>query len=329
MDELQEEKIKMKKYSKKRRTEKFLSYFQKIIFFIILILIIILIYNIYLLSKYWIKNRIDEKIQIEKLKEKYKFKDEDNKNSIKNEKVKRDKKNKKKNNKNNKEITESLINFTYSQLLNELKIEKLYEINKKRTFEKRYPLPKEIKCQEHLREAGLVDMMVFTSFLTNNTIFFEFASGCSTIIAKYYSKKAYAVEGNKKWYDIGINNGLKDNLIFKDLKCDGTGPLLSWPGKKSTKEDWKSFIQAYKKEYNADVIFVDGRFRVACIFDIFNKIRNDTVVLLHECHRSQYSIIKEYYNLVYHWSSLCLYQKKTNLTEIPLEILEKYWNEKV
>ena len=188
--------------------------------------------------------------------------------------------------------------------------------------------PEEIKCHEHLREGGLLDMMAFTSFLTKNTTFFEFASGCSSIIAKYYSKKSYAVEGNKKWYDIGINNGLKDNLLFKDLKCDGTGPLLSWPGKNSTIEDWKNFIQAYKKEYNADVIFVDGRFRVACIFDIFNKIRNDTIVLLHECHRSQYSVIKDYYYLVYHWGSLCLFQKK-NLSEIPIEIQKKYWTERV
>jgi hypothetical protein len=229
----------------------------------------------------------------------------------------------------NAPIPKNIIDEKFRQLKKELKMSIFSEINKKRTFEKRYPLPNEIKCFEHLREGGLLDMMVFTSFLTKNITFFEFASGCSSIIAKYYAKKSYAVEGSKKWYDKGINNGLKDNLLFKDLKCDGSGPLLSWPGKKSNLKDWKNFFQAYKEEYNADVIFIDGRFRVACAFDIFSKIKNDTIVLLHECNRRNYKVIKNYYNLIYHWGTLCLYQKKTNIHEIPLEVQKKYWVDKV
>ena len=232
-----------------------------------------------------------------------------------------------KNRKQNKKIiSQELIDTTHWILKKELDNKYLEEINNKRTFEKRYPLPKEIKCSEHLKDAGLIDMMAFTSFLTKNTIFFEFASGCSSIIAKYYAKKSYAVEGNKKWYDIGISNGLKQNLLFKDLKCDGSGPMLSWPGKKSNINDWKKFIQAYKKEYNADVIFIDGRFRVACALDIFGKIKNDTVVLLHECQRKQYSLVNNYYDKIYTWKSLCLLQKKKNVKEVPLDLQEKYWH---
>ena len=223
-------------------------------------------------------------------------------------------------------MSQALIDTTYLILEKELYNKNLSEINKKRTFEKRYPLPPEIKCTEHLKDGGLIDMMAFTSFLTKNTIFFEFASGCSSIIAKYYSKNSYAVEGNKKWYDIGISKGLKQNLLFKDLKCDGSGPMLSWPGKKSNIEDWKQFIQAYKKEYNADVFLIDGRFRVACILDIFEKIKNDTVVLLHECQRTQYSIVNKFYDRIYTWKNLCLLQKKKNVTKVPLSLQEKYWS---
>jgi len=226
---------------------------------------------------------------------------------------------------NKKVISQELIDKTYLLLKKELDNKNLLEINKKRIFEKRYPLPSEIKCSEHLKDAGLMDMMAFTSFLTKNTNFFEFASGCSSIIAKYYTKNSYAVEGNKKWYDIGISNGLKKNLLFRDLKCDGSGHMLSWPGKKSTIDDWKKFIQAYRREYDADVILVDGRFRAACILDIFEKIKEDTIVLLHECQRKQYSIIYEFYNKIYTWKSLCLLQKKKNIKEVPLSVQEKYW----
>ena len=233
-------------------------------------------------------------------------------------------------NKRNKYNPKYLIESKYNLLKKEIDIPKLSEINKKRVFKLRYPLPKEINCYEHIKEYGLLDMMAFTSFLSKNITFFEFASGCSTIIAKYYSKKSYAVEGNRKWYDIGVKKGLKDNLIFKDLKCDGTGSVMSAPGKKSNLKDWKNFFQAYKKEYNADVIFIDGRFRVACGFDIFNKIKDDTVVLLHECSRPQYLILNKYYDFVYKWSKqLCLLKKKKNKTEIPIEIQKKYWNQMI
>ena len=227
------------------------------------------------------------------------------------------------------QIPQEVIDATHFLLEKELENKNLSEINKKRIFDKRYPLPNEINCFEHLKSSGLIDMMAFTSFLTKDTIFFEFASGCSSIIAKYYAKKSYAVEGNKLWYDIGIRNGLRKNLLFKDLKCDGSGKMLSWPGKNSNIDDWKNFIQAYKEEYNADVILIDGRFRVACALDIFEKIRNDTIVLLHECQRKQYSEIENYYDKIYKWANLCLFQKKKNIKKIPMKLQEKYWNIKV
>ena len=180
-------------------------------------------------------------------------------------------------------ISEKEINFYQQQLEWEMKLPYLAEINKMRIFEKRYPLPESIKCHEHLRLiGGLQDLMAFTSFLTRDTIFFEFGSGCTSMIAKYYTKKSYSVEGNKKWYEHGIKNGL--NIILKDIKPDGRG-LWCTPGTESTLEDWKQYFQAYKKEYNANLIFIDGRFRVACALDIFGKINDDTLVLIHEFYR--------------------------------------------
>ena len=195
------------------------------------------------------------------------------------------------------------------------------EINKKRTFEERYPLTKEINCKPHFTPNELI---AFLSFLTNETIFFETGSGCSSVIAKYYAKKTYAVEGCKQWYELGIKNGLKDNLIFHDLKPDNQ--RWSYPGKKSTLEDWKKYFQSYNKSYNADVILIDGRFKLATALDIFDKIKDDTVVFIHEYqHRKQYFVIEEYYQYIYHWDLLTAFVKKRNIKSIPLEIQKKYW----
>ena len=197
----------------------------------------------------------------------------------------------------------------------------LREINKRRTFENRFPLSKNINCKSHFYDNELI---AFLSFLTKDTIYFETGSGCSSIIAKYYTKKSYAVEGCKEWYEKGIKNGLKDNLIFHDLKPDNA--TWSYPGKNSNINDWKQYFQAYNKSYNANVILIDGRFKVATAMDIFDKINDDTIILLHEYNeRLRYFIIENYYDYVYHWGRLVAFIKKKDIKSIPLEIQEKYW----
>lgn len=215
----------------------------------------------------------------------------------------------------------------YKRYLNLIKLEKLMphlkETLSKRRFDTRYPLPKEIKCRPHFVKEELLG---FLSLLTESTIYFETGSGCSSVIAKYYSKKSYAVEGCRQFYELGLKNGLKNVLLFKDLKPDN--PIWSFPGKSSNLNDWKNYFQAYKVEYNADVILIDGRFKIATAMDVFNKIRNDTIILLHEYNfRPQYFVIENYYKYIYHWGSLYAFIKNPEIESIPLEIQKQYWND--
>ena len=226
----------------------------------------------------------------------------------------------------NKVYNNTIIKTPSDRLQNRLIKEKnrpyLKEINKKRTFEKRIPLVKEINCKPHFSEKELV---AFLSFLTNETIYFETGSGCSSIIAKYYAYKSYAIEGCKEWYEEGKRNGLKDNLIFHDLKPDN--PIWSFPGKKSNINDWKKYFQSYDKKYNASIILIDGRFKIATAMDIFDKINDDTIVLLHEYQdRPSYFILEKYYQYIYHWGTLVAFVKKKGIESIPLYIQKKYWN---
>ena len=167
--------------------------------------------------------------------------------------------------------------------------------------------------------------MAFLSFLNKNTTYFETGSGCSSLIAKYYTKRSYAVEGCKERYEQGIKNGLKDNLIFRNLKPDNSS--WSFPGKNSNINDWKKYFQSYDKNYNADVILLDGRFKVATAMDLFDKINDDTILFIHEYQeRPSYFILESYYDYVYHWGTLVAFVKKKNITSIPLEIQKEYWN---
>ena len=218
----------------------------------------------------------------------------------------------------------TLNNFAETLLKYEKSMPHLKELNKKRRFNDLLPLPKEIKCNPHFFSNE--ELIAFLSFLTKNTIFFETGSGCSSIIAKYYTKKTISIEGCKEWYEEGIKNGLKNSIIFKDLKSDNQN--WSVPGVKSNLEDWKNYFQSYKKEYNADIIFIDGRFKVATVMDLFNKIKEDTIILIHEYKsRPSYFILENYYNYIYHWNTLYALIKKKQIKEIPLEVQKKYWND--
>ena len=133
------------------------------------------------------------------------------------------------------------------------------------------------------------------------------------------------MEGCKVWYERGIKNGLKENLIFHDLKPDN--PSWSYPGKKSNINDWKPYFQAYNSSYEADVIFIDGRFKVATAMDIFDKIKDDTIILIHEFQeRPIYFILEKYYQYIYHWDRLTAFVKKKGVKSIPIAIQKKYWN---
>ena len=245
------------------------------------------------------------------------YKDDLNKNKI--QKFITDKKEKLLQNKNANYVTKDLMPTLLSNEINRIYLK---NINKKRTFENRFPLPKELDCKSHMTKNEIVG---FLSFFTKNTIFFETGSGCSSIYAKYYAKKSYAVEGSKYWYEIGIKNGLKDNLIFHDLKPDNHH--YCYPGKLSTLDDWKKYFQAYDSSYNADVILIDGRFKVATAMDIFDKIKEDTIVLIHEFQeRPIYFILEKYYQYVYHWDRLTAFIKKNGINSIPIDIQKQYWN---
>ena len=102
-----------------------------------------------------------------------------------------------------------------------------------------------------------------------NKVYYEFGSGGSINLASYYKIKAYSVKINTKWHKKLKDSGIVVNYITIDLKVSQAG----YPGKDTNVNDWKKYIQAYKSEYNANIILIDGRFRVACAFDIFPKIK--------------------------------------------------------
>ena len=185
-----------------------------------------------------------------------------------------------------------------------------------------WPLPNQIKFKPFMKKK---DLMGFLLFMKPNLTYFEFGSGGSTNIASYYKLKVYSVESDVLWHNKLKNSNIKASFITVDLKTSELG----YPGENTTIEDWKKYFQAYDCKYNADIILIDGRFRVVCGLDIFPKIRNDTLILVHDYeNRKEYHILEKYYIKVRKWDILSAFFKNPNVTSIPQDVYNSYMYDK-
>ena len=214
-----------------------------------------------------------------------------------------------------KQNDSNLLNYNYT----------IYLENKLKELQKpiiEWPLPIRIRYRPLMSKE---DLMGFLSFMKPNLTYFEFGSGGSTNIASYYKLKVYSVESDALWHNRLKNSNINATYITVDLKTT----QLGYPGKNTNIEDWKRYYQSYDSKYNADIILIDGRFRVACGLDIFPKIRNDTLVLIHDySHREKYHILEKYYIKVKKWDSLFAFFKNPNIASIPQNVYNEYMYDK-
>ena len=208
---------------------------------------------------------------------------------------------------------------------NSLNINTFYLENKLKELQKSFvewPLPSQIKFKPLMSKK---DLMGFLSFMKPNLTYFEFGSGGSTNVASYYKLKVYSVESDVLWHNKLKNSNINATYITIDLKVIKSG----YPGNNTTIKDWKRYFQAYDSKYNADIILIDGRFRVICGIDIFPKIRNDTLVLIQDYEdRDYYHILEKYYIKVRKYGYLSAFFKNPNITSIPKNVYNKYMYDK-
>ena len=201
----------------------------------------------------------------------------------------------------------------------------IYLENKLKELQKpiiEWPLPYKIRYRPLMNKE---DLMGFLSFMKPNLTYFEFGSGGSTNIASYYKLKVYSVESDASWHNQLKKSNINATYITVDLKAT----QLGYPGNNTTIEDWKRYYQSYDSKYNADIILIDGRFRVVCGLDIFPKIRNDTFVLIHDySYIEKYHILEKYYIKVKKWDSLSAFFKNPNITSIPQNVYNEYMYDK-
>ena len=139
------------------------------------------------------------------------------------------------------------------------------------------------------------DDELFKSYLKNCKLYFEYGVGASTRwVLENTNSNIIAVDTDKEWIDfVNIEvDSMRVKLVWVDL-----GDLTKWGRPNSYKYrdsfiDYIGGVWNFKKQ--ADVVLIDGRFRVACFLYSLLHSKKDTIIIFDDYFdRPWYHVIEE------------------------------------
>ena len=140
------------------------------------------------------------------------------------------------------------------------------------------------------------DDELFKSYIKDADLYFEYGVGKSTewVLANTKSK-IIAVDSDLKWIN-SIKNIEDYNARLKTTWVD-LGELTKWgrPISYIHRDNFINYINAvWQFDKKADMVLIDGRFRVACFLYSLLHAHNNTVIFFDDyINRSWYHVIEE------------------------------------
>ena len=139
------------------------------------------------------------------------------------------------------------------------------------------------------------DDYLFKKYLIKCNFYFEYGVGASTNwVLENTQSNIISVDSDKKWIDT-INISNKSSRI--KLNWINLGDLENW-GRPKSYDYRERFIDYISNVWNfkqkADVVLIDGRFRVACfLYSLINAKTNSIIIFDDYNNRPYYHIIEE------------------------------------
>lgn len=177
------------------------------------------------------------------------------------------------------------------------------------------------------------EIKFLTEQLKSAKNYLEFGSGGSTYLAVLNSDaQIVSIESDEKWLDymrewdiIKKNEGKRLTLQYINI-----GPIKDWGypadfGYHDLFPNYSSQVfQNLDKDF--DVIFVDGRFRVACTLQTILHTKQDAKILMHDfTYRPQYKEVLRFLDIEKTVDTMVLFKKKKNINlEEVKKSYEKY-----
>jgi protein O-GlcNAc transferase len=167
------------------------------------------------------------------------------------------------------------------------------------------------------------DMKMFYRYLDNATVYFEFGSGGSTYQASIRDniKRIYSVESDISWQERLKNTIKSDKVTYIYNEMDTRPNTWGHPGPNSTEEQRRNYSGHLVD--GVDLIFIDGRFRVACCLKAYEA--GCLVIFDDFLNISDYHIVLEYFDIVEKTSDeTMVVLKPKDGKVIPKDLIDKY-----
>lgn len=171
------------------------------------------------------------------------------------------------------------------------------------------------------------EIHLFAKHILKARSYLEFGCGGSTMLALYISQaQIISIESDPDFIALLLANPLiqqnsqGSNPRFRFCPID-LGKVGKWgfPTDKSPKESFPLYSQAIfeqlSQEYTLriDTIFIDGRFRVACVLSVLIHCSESITILIHDFfNRPHYHIILEFLTCTEKIDSLGVFKPKAN-----------------
>lgn len=183
------------------------------------------------------------------------------------------------------------------------------------------------------RSAGLTEneLFVLQKFAKRSKTYFEWGSGGSTLLVAVLANRAYSVENDFKFYSDMIS---KESLRLwieagvLDYRHIDLGETSMWAYPKNKNVDSTPYVNAIAiLQEPADLIFVDGRYRVACALKGWEYLSTSGVLMIHDAQRVGYDILHNYFQEIGRTERIIAYMPKTLNTSMSsnrLEVMQRF-----
>lgn len=144
---------------------------------------------------------------------------------------------------------------------------------------------------------------LFRKYVGNSKNYFEFGSGGSSVFASSVCSTVESVESDKDWVQKVKQEA--PNVLFHDVDI---GPVGEWGWPLDSTYDFSKYSSAWDHRMTEpDLIFIDGRFRVACGLKV---IFSNAFILIHDFDRQEYQILLDYYDVIERCQTLVVLKSK-------------------
>ncbi len=163
--------------------------------------------------------------------------------------------------------------------------------------------------------------------LNQRASIFEWGMGSSTMIVAHLGiQRSKSVDSDSSWVErcreaIAANYTYAKHHLLQFVDIGEVGafgtPLLD-----TQRELWPAYsLRVHEDPLPFDMYFVDGRFRVACVYRAFLHGKPNSLVLVHDYDRREYHVLEDVSDIISRMETIVVLRRKFEVSDHLLQLL--------